>query len=70
MSSIQPSIDIFCQVDGAYKQPPKEGDEHDIEEFEEQENRGHPLVPETNPYLDARNHNTAHLKEVMKGLGI
>jgi hypothetical protein len=36
MSSIQPSVDIFCQIDGAYKQPAKEEEEHDIEEFEEQ----------------------------------
>ncbi len=45
MSGTQPSIDILCQIDGAYKQPIEEGEEHDIKEFEEQENRGHPLVP-------------------------
>jgi hypothetical protein len=70
MSSIQPSVDIFYQIDGAYKQPAKEGEEHDIEEFEEQENRGHPLALEINPYVEARNCNITHLKEAIKGLGI
>jgi hypothetical protein len=35
MSSTQPIVNIFYQVNGVYKQPTKEWEEHDIEEFEE-----------------------------------
>jgi hypothetical protein len=35
MSSTQRNVDIFCQINGAYKQLAEEGEEHDIEEFEE-----------------------------------
>jgi hypothetical protein len=70
MSSIQPNVDIFYQIDGAYKQPTEDGEEHDIEEFEEQENRGHPLAPKINPYVEARNCNIVRLKGTVKGLGI
>jgi hypothetical protein len=66
MLNTQPNIDIFYQIDGVYKQLAKEGEEHDIEEFEKQENRGHPLAP----YVEARNLNIARLKETVKGLRI
>jgi hypothetical protein len=67
MSSIQPNLDIFYQVNGAYKQPAEEGEEHDIKDFEEQENRGHPFALETNPYVEAKNLNNVCFKEVVKG---
>jgi hypothetical protein len=70
MSDTRPSVNIFYQTNGVYKQPVEEGEENDIKKFEEQENRNHPFALERNPYVEARNCNIVYLKETVKGLGI